>query len=92
MSDTPNSSRSGVEMEETDCLMIKQRQLQTKEISISYTNPSIANRSTSSIIIDNNELFIILLGAAAGNFLEWYNFAIFGLLADIFGLSPICCQ
>ena len=36
-----------------------------------------------------SQLTSVVIGAAAGNFLEWFDFAIFGLLAD--GMLIVCC-
>ena len=38
----------------------------------------------------SHDLTIALLGAAAGNCLEWFNFSLFGLMADIFGVHGRC--
>eukprot|EP00484_Ammonia_sp_Unknown_P001075 CAMPEP_0197022876 /NCGR_PEP_ID=MMETSP1384-20130603/3677_1 /TAXON_ID=29189 /ORGANISM="Ammonia sp." /LENGTH=480 /DNA_ID=CAMNT_0042450995 /DNA_START=37 /DNA_END=1479 /DNA_ORIENTATION=+ len=83
---TPNtptcSSNFRVELQETDGL------IENKRKDISYTNRSpsaFSWSSLSSFKIQDNELAIILLGAAAGNFLEWFNFSVFVLMADTLG-------
>ena len=73
-----------VELQETDGLILNGKVL----TPVSYTSDkSISYSSLSSLRLDGNELTIILIGAAAGNFLEWFNFALFGLMADIFGIN-----
>ena len=44
------------------------------------------NCSSSTHEFTSYDLTIALLGAAAGNCLEWFNFSLFGLMADIFGM------
>eukprot|EP01084_Bolivina_argentea_P105494 188912_1 len=81
---TPNSSsKLTLELEETDKLIINRKQI--SQFSYNSVSKSTSYSSLSSFIASDHELFIILLGAAAGNFLEWFNFSIFGLMADIFG-------
>lgn len=72
-----------VELQETDGLINYKT---VTPLSYSTTSKSESYSSISSVgLTDNNELTIILLGAAAGNFLEWFNFSLFALMADIFG-------
>ena len=53
---------------------------------------SVSSSDGSSIAkFTSHELTIVLLGAAAGNCLEWFNFSLFGLMADIFGTWTVIC-
>lgn len=61
---TPKSSQA-VELQETDALILNGKAL----TPVSYTNVSSSFSSLSSLKLNNNELSIILIGAAAGNFL-----------------------
>lgn len=82
--DTPKSVNQTVELQETDVLILNGKV--STPVSYSSTK-SISYSSISSLGLDSNELAIILMGAAAGNFLEWFNFSLFGLMADIFGMN-----
>ena len=61
---TPKSSQT-VELQETDGLILHGKAL----TPVSYTNVSSSFSSLSSLKLDGHELSIVLIGAAAGNFL-----------------------
>ena len=83
---TPISSKGALELQETDSLIHNKHHHNLTPLSYSFTNLSTASQSytpsTASYRVPKNELLVVLAGTAAGNFLEWYNFSIFGLLAD----------
>jgi len=81
LSSTPNSLQAVVvELQETDKLVNGAKSY------TSYTSsPSSSESASPTPKLSSRELTIAMLGAAAGNCMEWYNFSLFGLLANVFG-------
>ena len=87
LSSTPNSLKAVVvELQETDKLVNG-----SKSYAGYASTPSTGSTSASPTPykVSSRELTIAMLGAAAGNCMEWYNFSLFGLLANVFGM--LCC-
>jgi len=47
--------------------------------------PSVSSHTISSLLPQNNHEFLDTFMAAAGNCLEWYDFAVFGFFGDVIG-------
>jgi len=80
LSSTPISLRAAVvELQETEKLV------HVDKTYAGYSSTNTSPAPTPPQKLSGRELTIALLGAAAGNCMEWYNFSLFGLLANVFG-------